>query len=70
MSETLDNLTARVAEIETVGDAAIELLQGLKAQLDAAIAGGDMGAVQELSDRIGAQSQELADAIAANTPVE
>lgn len=67
MSETIDELTTRVTEIETVADSAIELINGLKVQLDEAIAGGDMGIIQELSDRLGAQSAELAAAIEANT---
>ena len=67
MSETVTELTTRVAELETVGDSAIELLNGLKAQLDAAIANNDMSEVKALSDRIGAQTQEMADAIVANT---
>lgn len=68
MSEQLDTLTARVAAIETVGDSAILLLSELKADLDAALANQDMGAIQALSDRLAAQTQELADAITANTP--
>ena len=70
MSETVTELTTRVAELETVGDSAIELLHGLKAQLDAAIANNDMSQVKALSDRIGAQTQEMADAIVANTAAE
>ena len=70
MSETIQELTDRVAELETVGDSAIELLNGLKAQLDAAIANNEMSQVKALSDRIGAQTQEMADAIVANTAAE
>jgi DNA-binding FadR family transcriptional regulator len=69
MSEALETLITRVAEIETVADSAIELLAGLKAALDDAIASGDPVALAELSERLGAQSQELADAIVAHTPV-
>lgn len=68
MSIELDTLVARVAEIETVGDSAIALLQELKGALDAAIAADDPAALQALSDRLGAQTQELAEAITANTP--
>lgn len=67
MNEQLATLTDRVAAIETVGDSAIALLHGLKAQLDEAIASGDMAGVQDLSDRLAAQTQELAEAITANT---
>ena len=70
MSETIQELTSRVEMLETVGDSAIELLHGLKAQLDAAIANNDMSQVKALSDRIGAQTQEMADAIVANTAAE
>jgi hypothetical protein len=68
MSETIEILSARVEAIENAGDAAIALLNGLKAQLDEAIASGDMGAVQGLSDRLAAQTDELAAAVLANTP--
>ena len=68
MSEALEALITRVAEIETVGDSAIALIASLKEQLDAAIASGNTDALRELSERLGAQSQELADAILANTP--
>lgn len=70
MSELLDTLVARVAEIETVGDSAILLLQELKTKLDEAIASEDRDALVALSDRLGAQTQELAEAIVANTPSE
>jgi hypothetical protein len=46
----------------------VSLLQGLKQQLDDAIATGDMSAVQALSDQLGANDVNLAAAIAANTP--
>lgn len=70
MSETLDLLAARVEAIETVADAAIALLAGLKSQLDEAVVNNDMGAIQILSERLAAQSDELAAAIVANTPAE
>jgi hypothetical protein len=65
----LDALTAAVAAESQVVDSAVVLLQGLKAQLDAAIASGtDPVAIQAISDAIGAQTTKLADAVAANTP--
>lgn len=70
MSATLDSLADRVTQIETVGDSAIALLNGLKEALDAAIAGGDMAAVAELSARLSAQTDELAEAVAKNTLAE
>lgn len=69
MSEELDTLIARVSEIETVADSAIELLGGLKQELDDALASSDPpAALAALSERLELQTQELADAITANTP--
>lgn len=68
MAQELDTLITRVSEIETVADSAIALLADLKARLDAAIAAGDMTALVELSERLGAQTDELAQAIIHNTP--
>lgn len=66
----LDNLKAQVARNKEVSDSAVALLQGLKTKLDEAIASGDPAELQALSDSIGTESQELADAIVANTPAE
>jgi hypothetical protein len=68
MSQILEDLIVRVNEIETVADSAIELIIGLKSKLDEALANNDMAAIQALSDRLGVQSQELADAVLAHTP--
>lgn len=70
MSVELDTLAVKVGAIENVGDAAIELLNGIKARLDQAIAANDPAALQALSDRLGAQTDELAAAITLNTPAE
>lgn len=68
MSVQLETLAERVAAVESVGDSAVMLLGELKTALDAALASDDIEeAVQALSDRLGAQTQELADAVAANT---
>lgn len=64
----LDNLTAAVAAESTVVDSAVALLNGLKTQLDAAIASNNPAAIQAVSDAIGAQTKTLADAVVANTP--
>lgn len=64
----LDSLTAAVAKNDEVINSAVTLLQGLKAKLDEAIASGDPAKVQALSDSLGADTQQLADAVAANTP--
>jgi hypothetical protein len=67
MNATIETLADRVNAIETVSGSAIALLGGLKLALDEAIAGGDMGAVAELSERLSAQTAQLAAAVAANT---
>lgn len=61
----LTQITERVSAIENAGDAAIELLRSIKAELDAAK--GDPAKLQELSDRLGAQTEELAAAVTENT---
>jgi hypothetical protein len=68
MSVELDTLVEKVTAIETVGDSAITLLNDLKIKLDEAIVSDDRDALVALSDRLGLQTQELADAITANTP--
>lgn len=62
----LTELTAEVAETKTVSESAITLLNGLKAQLDAA--GTDPVKLKELSDSLDANSKALAAAVEANTP--
>ena len=68
----LDTLTAKVVSLETVEGSAITLLQGLKSALDAALANADpaavVAAVQSISDKLGTDTQTLADAVTANTP--
>lgn len=65
----LDDIKAAVEAETTVINSAVTLLQGLKAKLDEAIANGlDPAEVQAISDEIGAHTQALADAVAANTP--
>ncbi len=66
MSAELDALSAEVTNATTVEQSAITLIQGLKAQLDAA--GTDPVALKALSDSLGASDTALAAAIAANTP--
>jgi hypothetical protein len=68
VSAELDRLTSEVAETNTVIDSAILLIQGIKAQLDAAIAANDPALLTALSDSLDSQQQALAAAIAANTP--
>lgn len=66
---TLADVQAKVTAEGTVVDSAVVLLKGLKDQLDAAIASNDPAALQALSDSIGSQTDSLAAAVAANTPV-
>lgn len=66
MSAQLDILTAEVAATKTVAQSAIVLIQGLKAQLDAA--GTDPVALKALSDSLADTDKQLADAVTANTP--
>jgi hypothetical protein len=70
MSAILEDLRAKVELDTAVTASAIELLNGLKERLDAAIASGDMSQVQELANALHANTQSLADAVAANTPAE
>lgn len=64
----LTKLQEEVQENGTVIGSAITLLNGLKAQLDAA--GTDPEALKALSDQLDSQSNALAAAVAANTPAE
>jgi hypothetical protein len=70
MATKFDDLAAKVTAMETVEASAIALLQGLKQKLDDAIATGDPAAIQQLSDKLGADTQALAIAVTANTPAE
>jgi hypothetical protein len=69
MSAQLDALAAAVAANTTVTGSAIELLNGLHAQLVDLLAQPtiDPVAVQALADDLSAQTQALAEAITANT---
>jgi cell division protein FtsB len=62
----LSKLEADVEQVKTVEASAITLLQGLKAQLDAA--GTDPVKLKALSDQLEASSSDLAAAVVANTP--
>jgi hypothetical protein len=68
MNEVLDTLVSRVAAVESVGDSAILLLQELKTALDSAISASDWAAVSDINARLQAQTEELANAVAAYTP--
>lgn len=63
----LDPIRSAVAAASSVVASAIALLNGLKDQLDAAIADDDMEAVEEIASQIAAQTESLAAAVAENT---
>ncbi len=62
----LTDLQAQVAANTTVIGSTLALIQGLKAQLDAA--GTDPQALADLSAQLSTSDQALAAAVAANTP--
>jgi hypothetical protein len=68
MSDEIANLTAAVAESNRVSEAALALINGFKAQLDAALASSDPAALHELSASLGAESAKLAAREAELTP--
>jgi hypothetical protein len=68
MSNDLLDLEGKVQENSDVIDSAVTLLTGIKAKLDEAIAANDPAALQALSAALGADTQQLADAVVANTP--
>ena len=68
MSSAIEDLTAQVAADTEVVASATKLLNGLKAELDAAIASGDPTKLAALSAQLGANNAALAAAVAANTP--
>lgn len=70
MALDLSELQTKVEANTAVSDSAVVLLQGLKAKLDEAIASNDPAMLKALSDALGADTQELAAAIATNTPAE
>lgn len=69
---TIDEVLADVQQESTLDDSIITLLQNIKAQLDALLAGNLPPEVQAKVDEIFAQveanKQKVADAITANTP--
>lgn len=68
MAADLSALVDAVNRIEDAGDATIALLNGVAAQLaDMATREVDPAELQALADQLNSQSQELADAVVANT---
>lgn len=72
LMHTLDELIALVTDANTQTDSLITLLAGIKAQLDAALAGAltpaQQAKVDEIFAAVAAQKTEVVDAINANTP--
>lgn len=68
MAGELDALEAAVTRNTDVDASAIALLQGLKTKLDEAIASGDPAKLAAFSASLGASTDALAAAVAANTP--
>lgn len=68
MAADLTELQTQVEQNTSVTQSAVALLDGLKAQLDAA--GTDPAALSALSAALGSNSQSLADALTRNTPAE
>lgn len=67
MSAELDALTASVAADATVEESAITLIQGLSAQITAAV--NDPAALSALAASLDSESAKLAAAVTAGTPV-
>lgn len=65
MAQELDDLTAEVAEVDSVEQSAITLINGLAAQL--AAAGTDPVKLKALRDDLKTNADALAAAVAANT---
>ena len=66
MAGELDALEQEVGSISTVSDSVIALLDGIKAQLDAA--GTDPARLSALTAALAAKRQALADAVVRDTP--
>jgi hypothetical protein len=75
MSQELDDLTAKVAEVATVEGSAVALITGIAAQLteleaELAASGVDTAKLAQLTADLKAATDPLAAAVAANTPAE
>ena len=71
MSAELDALTAQIASNTTVIGSALVLIRGIRDRIDQAITGADAATrakLTELRNDLSTTDQELADAVAANTP--
>ena len=69
MAILIEDLITKVTALKTVEDSLVALIQGIKAQLDAAIAAlPNQTQLQTLSDGLDAITSEATDAVTANTP--
>jgi DNA repair exonuclease SbcCD ATPase subunit len=68
MAINFDTLTAKVSELETVNQSAIELLGQLATIIRSTQPTQE--AINALADRLDADKQELASAVTANTPTQ
>lgn len=68
MAATLDDVQTAVAAETTVEGSVITLLNGIAAQLAAALAANDPAKVQAIVDQITANTTAMSAAVAANTP--
>lgn len=66
MSAGVERLSGEVAEIGTVVDSAVTLIEGLAQQIRDSL--GDEEALGALADELDAKANALASAVAANTP--
>lgn len=72
MKEEILKLRADVSALKTAEQSTIALIKGLKGTLDAGIESanaGDLTALRELSAELEASTDDLAKAVAENTPV-
>jgi len=67
MAKTLDDVIDDVTAQTTVVQSIVTLIAGLKTQLDAAIASGNMAKVQQVADAIEANTSALASAVTSGT---
>ena len=67
MAKTLDDLILDVTAQTTVVQSVLTLINGLKTQLDAAVASGNMAKVQQIADALEANTATLANGVTANT---
>lgn len=65
---TISDVQAKVTAEKTVVDSAVTLLGNLSQMLKDALAANDPAAVQAVIDAIDANTNELANAVTANTP--